>query len=54
MNCPHCGQPLSPAEVKALWASLGGSVKSEAKSKAAKERMIKHWKSRKEDKKNER
>jgi len=35
MECPHCGHELTPDEVKRLWASLGGSVKSEARARAS-------------------
>ena len=37
MNCPHCNKDLTPEQIKKLWAMLGGSAISEAKSNAAKE-----------------
>jgi hypothetical protein len=37
MTCPHCGQQLSPEEIRALWGAYNGSKTSEAKRRAAAE-----------------
>jgi hypothetical protein len=50
MICPHCGEELSPEEIKKLWAQLGGSQTTDAKRKANSERAKKRWDKYREDK----
>lgn len=36
-NCPHCNHELTGSEIAALMGSIGGSVRSETKSQAARD-----------------
>ena len=49
LNCPQCGQKLTPEEIGRLFASLGGSTSSPKKAKAAAEKARKRSKLTEED-----